>query len=94
MVQINRDTAEALVDELENEFFIDLDQVLLAIERGRSFNVIHLQSTFKFDLFPLTSDAYQQAQFAKRRFEVSSLFGPEPMEFAVSSPEDVILSKL
>jgi hypothetical protein len=33
-------------------------------------------------------------QFARRRFEESDMFGPEPLEFSVASPEDVILSKL
>ena len=47
-----------------------------------------------YDIFPLTTDSFQQAQFARRHFEISSVFTGEPLELAVSSPEDVILSKL
>ncbi len=63
-------------------------------ESSRSFNVIHYRSSYKFDIFPLTGDRYQQVQFGRRRYETSSVFTGEPLELAVSSPEDVILSKL
>jgi hypothetical protein len=46
------------------------------------------------DIFPLTADRYQQVQFGRRRRETSSVFTSEPLELAVASPEDVILSKL
>jgi hypothetical protein len=94
IVDIGLDDAGPLVDELTDKFYIDADGIRSAIEHQRSFNVIHLQSSFKFDLFPLSNDPYQQAQFNRRRFEISSLFGADPLEFAVASPEDLILGKL
>lgn len=88
------DHVQPLVTELQAEFYIDEQQVRAALERGRSFNVIHYRSSYKFDIFPLTGDRYQQKQFGRRRYERSSVFTGEPLELAVSSPEDVILSKL
>ena len=85
---------ESLVSELQQDFYIDEQQVRAAQQHSRSFNVIHLRSSYKFDIFPLTADAYQQEQFGRRRYEKSSIFTGEPLELAVSSPEDVILSKL
>lgn len=85
---------EALVDQLRREFYIDADQIRTAIDAGRSFNVIHLPTTYKFDIFPLTSDPYQQVQFGRRRFEQARVFGTEPIDLAVATAEDVILSKL
>jgi hypothetical protein len=85
---------QALVGELQQDFYIDEGQVQAAIEDGRSFNVIHLRSSFKFDIFPLTADRYQQIQFGRRRYETSTVFTGEPLDLAVSSPDDVILSKL
>jgi hypothetical protein len=85
---------QALVGELQQDFYIDEGQIRAAIEYGRSFNVIHLRSSFKFDIFPLTADRYQQIQFGRRRYETSTVFTGEPLDLAVSSPEDVILSKL
>jgi hypothetical protein len=85
---------QALVSQLQGEFYIDEQQVRAALEHGRSFNVIHYRSSYKFDIFPVTGDRYQQVQFGRRRYEISSVFTGEPLELAVSSPEDVILSKL
>ena len=42
----------------------------------------------------LEADRYQQIQFGRRRYETSSLFTKEPLDLAVATPEDVILSKL
>jgi hypothetical protein len=88
------DNVQPLVTELRGEFYIDEQQVRAAVEYGRSFNVIHYRSSYKFDIFPLTGDRYQQVQFSRRRYERSSAITGEPLELAVSSPEDVILSKL
>lgn len=94
VVKIGAPNVPPLVAELSQEFYIDEDQVRAAIEHARSFNLIHYQSSYKFDIFPLNDDCHQQAQFSRRRFETSSIFTGEPVELAVSSPEDVILSKL
>ena len=88
------ENVQALVSQLQGEFYIDERQVRAALEHGRSFNVIHYRSSYKFDIFPVTGDRYQQVQFGRRRYEISSVFTGELLELAVSSPEDVILSKL
>jgi hypothetical protein len=85
---------DPLVDELQRDFYADASQIRMAIERGRSFNLIHIPTSYKFDIFPLSSDPYQQVQFGRRRFEQAKVFGTEPIEFAVATAEDVILSKL
>jgi hypothetical protein len=69
-------------------------QIRAAIDQGRAFNIIHLPTGYKFDIFPLTSDPYQQAQFGRRRSEQFKVFGTEPVEFAVATAEDVILGTL
>ena len=85
---------DLLVEELGSDFYVDADQIRSALEQERSFNLIHFQSGFKFDIFPLAADPYQQAQFGRRHHETCSLFGGEPIEFTVATAEDVILSKL
>ena len=94
VVKIGAHDVTLLVTELRSDFYIDEDQVRAAITHARSFNLIHYQSSYKFDIFPLIDDRYQQTQFGRRRFETSSIFTGEPLEFAISAPEDVILSKL
>lgn len=94
VMRIDHDGIEALVEELQGDFYIDADDIKRALEYKRSFNVIHFQSAFKFDIFPLGDDRYDQVQFGRRMFAAAALFGQEPIEFAVASPEDTILSKL
>ncbi|MGH9720395.1 MAG: hypothetical protein ACRD8O_09295 [Bryobacteraceae bacterium] len=97
IARVREDDIEGFVAELRTEFYIDADQIRLAIRRQRSFNVIHFRSSFKFDIFPLGNDRYQQTQFGRRRYEQSQLFSSDSGDaivFVVASPEDVILSKL
>jgi hypothetical protein len=93
VVSLEPDQVADLAAELRNGFYIDEDTARLAVLTGRSFNVIHLASVHKFDLFPLTADAYQQRQFARRQYVWTVLPGG-PIEMAAATPEDVILSKL
>ncbi|MCP5112137.1 MAG: hypothetical protein GY953_15010 [bacterium] len=94
VVRMDREDIPLLVEELERDFYIDAGQIRSALDLGRSFNVIHFKSAYKFDIFPLGTDRYAQAQFGRRRFETTTLFGPTPIEFCVATAEDVILSKL
>ena len=94
VARIGPDDIEPLAGELQRDFYVDAGQIRMAIDAGRSFNVIHLPSSYKFDIFPLTSDRYQQVQFGRRRLEQANVFGTESIEFAVAAAEDVILSKL
>jgi hypothetical protein len=78
---------------LKTDFYADPETMKQALLRGRSFNVIHYASTFKFDIFPLARDEFSQIQFGRREFsETKSLGGP--IESAVASAEDTILNKL
>ncbi len=43
--------AQPLVEALQDRFYIDLDAVRQAIRQQRSFNLIHLDSMFKIDVF-------------------------------------------
>jgi hypothetical protein len=83
-----------LVAELDKDFYVDAESIREALSLGRAFNLIHFASSFKVDMFPLKSDPYSQASFARRTFKVSRSFGPEPIECAVAAAEDTILRKL
>jgi hypothetical protein len=94
VINLLPDAIEPLVSELKAEYYVDGEQIRSALEQHRSFNLIHYRSSYKFDIFPLTGDRFQQKQFERRRYEKSTMFTVEPLEFSVASPEDVILSKL
>jgi hypothetical protein len=95
VADVSLDRVPALVAEMRPEFYIDPPEAIhRALQTGRMFNLIHLASSYKYDLYPLSPEPYQQAAFARRQEVESSLVGAEPVRFYVSSPEDTILAKL
>jgi hypothetical protein len=97
-IDVVADIAPAIVEEfceaLAPSFYADAEQAELAIRVGRAFNVIHLKSAYKFDIFPAGKDRFVQSQLARRRYATTSLSGFENIEFPVASAEDTILAKL
>jgi hypothetical protein len=81
-----------LVELLESEFFIDAGMVADAIRSHRSFNLIHLRTMFKVDVFVLKPRPYDLEQLLRRKLEILST-EPERQAY-VCTPEDIILSKL
>ncbi len=79
---------------LNNVFYIDSGAVELAKQSSRAFNVIHLKSAFKFDIFPVGADRFARSELARRRYTTTTITGLENIEFPVASPEDTILAKL
>lgn len=79
---------------LQGEFYVDAQTIRDAFARGRSFNLIHNASAYKFDIFPLREDVYSRTAFGRRRFTEVRALGPQPIECAVASPEDTMLRKL
>jgi hypothetical protein len=94
VADIEAQHADEFASLLQPEFYADADMMREAIALGRAFNVIHTATSFKIDVFPLRNDPYSLVSFARREFEQSQSFGPEPIECAVASPEDTILRKL
>jgi len=56
-----------LAAELQGEFYTDSEMMRDAVKGGRAFNVIHLASSYKIDVFPLGGDDYSQESFRRRR---------------------------
>jgi hypothetical protein len=84
---------DPFVSLLSGEFYVDAAMIRDALRRGRSFNVIHFASAYKFDFFPLRKDAFSLAQFERRKRITSAALG-EPTEMSVATAEDIVLSKL
>ncbi len=84
---------EALAHDLQDDFYADEEMIASAILHGRSFNVIHLQTAFKFDVFPLGRDAFNQSQM-RRRILVSAEKLGVPGNVPVATVEDIMLAKL
>ncbi len=81
-----------LVKKLQNTFYADEPAIRTAVIRKSSFNLIHLETMFKIDIFVAKSAPLETAQLAHRiRQQVSEA---PPRHIFVTSPEDTILAKL
>jgi hypothetical protein len=95
VAKIHPAQVEALVAALRDEYYTDPPGTIReAIERRRMFNFIHFASSLKFDVYPLGSEPYAQAAFARRSFQPYQLSKDDILWFYVSSPEDTVLAKL
>jgi len=80
-----------LIRLLEADYYIDEDAVRDAIQRRSSFNVIHLASILKVDVFIPKSRLFDQEEL--HRVRLITLESSE-RSFYVASPEGTILNKL
>jgi hypothetical protein len=94
LVNLRTDQIEEFAAGLKLDFYADPEMIKDALVHGRSFNLIHYASSFKFDIFPLLGDDYSQTQFGRRRFAETRLAGDDPIECAFASAEDTVLNKL
>lgn len=80
---------DALLAAFSRDFYIDADDVRLAIVSTRMFNLMHLESGIKVDLIIRKDHPYRIAEFERRR---AIRIGD--MDSFIVSREDLILSKL
>jgi hypothetical protein len=93
IADVKLDHIELLKKELEKSYYIDGDMIKNAIENSSSFNLIHLETSIKIDVFVLKNIPYQKTAFERK---VKDIFEDDDLEaeFYFSSPEDIIISKL
>lgn len=77
---------------LKGEFYISTEMIQNAIRYQSSFNLIHLETLFKVDIFILKHRPFDIQSFARRVQKTVSEHLPQKLYF--STPEDVILHKL
>jgi hypothetical protein len=81
-----------LVALFKNDFYIDADMILDAIQYHSSFNLIHLETMFKVDIFILKQRPFDQNQFQRR---IVLKLGDSSEDTAYfTTAEDIILAKL
>ncbi len=80
-----------LVTQLQTDYYIDEDMIRDAIRRRSSFNVIHLDTMLKVDVYIPKFRSFDQEELRRAQQEVL-LEGTRP--FNVASPEGTILNKL
>jgi len=83
----------SLVEMLGETYYIDEEMVLNAIQKRSSFNLIHLDTMLKVDIFIIKDKPYNLKTLQRRRKDTFTE-EKESTEFYIGSPEDIILSKL
>jgi hypothetical protein len=82
----------ALVAALRGSFYLDEPAIRAAVRQRTSFNVIHLGTLLKADVFVAGSDAATRSEFERRqRYRVAV---DPPRELVLASAEDTIAQKL
>lgn len=84
--------AEPLARALGGTFYVDAESIREAVLHQRSFNVIHLETMFKVDVFVLKKRPFHQSQMERRMAQVIAT-DPERTAY-VATAEDTILAKL
>lgn len=85
--------AEPLTRMLSAEFYVDTDMIADAIKHRASFNVVHLATMFKADIFVPGRDSWTREELKRAKLEQFDLAdGAVVIRFA--SPEDTLLHKL
>ncbi len=81
-----------LVARLAADYYVDADAIHDAIRRRSSFNVIHLASMMKVDVFVLKTRAFDRQAFDRA---TERQVGDAPTRrFPMTSAEDIVLHKL
>ena len=83
---------DRLAKFLESDYYVNAEMIRDAIRKDGSFNLIHLATMIKVDVFIAKNQPYDSEAFARRRAD--TLDEESPRKFYLCSPEDVIISKL
>jgi hypothetical protein len=81
--------AEPLAQALAGTFYADAESIHRAIARKGSFNIIHLATAFKVDIFVSKLRPFDHSSFARREPAQG-----EGYDIWISSAEDTLLAKL
>lgn len=82
-----------LVERLESAYYIDEEIMVKALDQGTSFNLIHLDTMIKIDIFLVKDEPYHRSAFQRKRQDTLDE-EENSLQFYLASSEDVILNKL
>jgi hypothetical protein len=81
---------KAWVELLADDFYVDSERVAQAVQEKKAFNIVHLGTMFKADIFVQANDLVSQVEMARREFHEF----PDGRGLWVASAEDIIIQKL
>jgi hypothetical protein len=93
VADLDQTSARLFVESLGDAFYADTSTATEALRAGGSFNVIHIESAVKVDIFVAGPDAFDQERLRRRQRIAVNALG-KPATLYVDTAEDVILRKL
>jgi hypothetical protein len=88
---IKQEHVTPLIGMLEPEFYIEESSVARAIRLRRHFNVVHMETAFKVDIFIAKEGGFDAKQLERGKLEIVS---EDKRKACVTSAEDIVLAKL
>lgn len=92
IVDLKLNNVHSLVQILQASYYIDEEMVLDAVRLRSSFNLIHLETMLKIDIFIIKDSLYAREAFNRKKRD--KLDEEQDTEYYIASPEDVIVNKL
>ena len=80
------------LDAVIDTFYVSPERVLQAVQRRSSFNIVHLKTAIKVDIFVLSREPLSLQEMARR--QVLPVPGEPGTTLHVASAEDTVLQKL
>ena len=86
-------TARLFVDALGQDFYADASAAIAAAQSGGSFNVVHIETALKVDVFVAAGDPFDRMRLQRRQRVVVDSQDSNAVLY-VDTAEDVVLRKL
>jgi hypothetical protein len=94
VAQLGQEHIERIFSRTSAEFYMDCDEARRAVRLGRAFNLIHLATASKIDVFPMQQSEFHFSEMSRSSEEEWVIPGEGTLRLPVASAEDTILSKL
>ena len=91
VAELTLDHVKPIVDRLSHDYYIDDQAVRRAIVTQRSFNAIHLGSTFKVDVY-VSEDSFTKKEMERRLPE--KILPDSDTTVYIATAEDTVVAKL
>jgi hypothetical protein len=91
VVDLRAPQVQPLMDALGADFDVDEEALREAVARRSSWNIFHIPSLTKVDLFILRPGPFDESEFSRR---TRTTLPPDGRGLYIKSPEDTVLRKL
>lgn len=92
IADLRKEHIQNFIQALGDDFYKDEQMIVDAIDHQSSFNLIHLKTAYKVDIFIPKNRLFDTMQIKRSR--ATNVSSDDDLTILVTSPEDIILSKL